>query len=246
MVYSTNRKVVMDKTKNMVERQFDNLFSEKPDIQYEFNLKQMGRKDRKISQCLLRYGIKGKKCLDIGPGTGRWLQFLRDNGAGYLGAIDLSQKSLNRCSRLCDKTEKKDFEKDSFSFESDFFDILISIEVLEHLRDPDNYLSEIVRVTKKGGIVLMTIPNIVSLISRIRMLFGSLPIALAADKTHVKFYRKKDLTRLLAPFNVSPEFIPTSISLNPFNFKSKINIPSVRQISSLDDSLLFFFRIDKK
>lgn len=229
-----------------VENQFDSLFSEKPVIKYEFDVSKMGRKDRKIIQCLLEYGIKEKKCLDIGPGTGRWLQFLKNNGADYLGAIDISQESLNRCSLLCNKTQKAHIETDKFDFESDFFDIVISIEVLEHLRDPDNYLSEIVRVSKKKGIVLMSIPNIASFISRIRMLFGRLPVAVASDKTHVRFYRKKDIVKLLAPFNMRPQFIPTSISLNPFNPKSKIHIPSSNFTSSLDDSLLFKIQIGNK
>ncbi len=236
----------MKKAKTLVEDQFDNLFTQKPALKYDFNIKKMGRKDRKIVQCLLEYGIKGKKCLDVGPGTGRWLQFLKNSGAGYLGAIDISQESLNRCSLLCNRTQKAHIESDKFDFEPDFFDVVISIEVLEHLRDPDNYLSEIVRVSKTGGIVLMSTPNVISFISRMRMLFGRLPIAIASDKTHVGFYRKKDIVNLLAPFNMRPQFIPTSISLNPFYQKSKLHIPSVNLISSLDDSLLFMIQIEKE
>lgn len=238
--------MIMKGKKTITENHFDELFTQKPILEYDFNINKMGRKDRKIIQCLLRHGIKGKKCLDVGPGTGRWLQFLKSKNAGYLGAIDISQESLNRCSLLCNQTQKADFENDKFDFETDFFDIVISIEVLEHLRDPDNYLAEIQRVTKKRGIVLMTVPNVVSLISRIRMLFGILPVAIASDKTHVGFYRKKDIIKLLAPFNLKPQFIPTSISLNPLSFKSRFRIPSFNLISSFDDSLLFLINIEKK
>jgi 2-polyprenyl-3-methyl-5-hydroxy-6-metoxy-1,4-benzoquinol methylase len=236
----------MKKAKTSVEAQFDKFFSQKPVVQYEFDRKKMGQKDKKIIQCLSKYGIKGKKCLDTGPGTGRWLHFLKSNGSHYLAAIDISQKSLANCSHLCNKTQKANCEKDNFDFESDFFDIVISIEVLEHLRNPDNYLSEILRVTKKRGIILMSTPNISSFISRLRMLLGFLPVAVSTDKTHVRFYRKKDIVKLFALFNLQPQFIPTSISLNPFNSKSKINIPSLGLISSLDDSLLFMIQIEKR
>ncbi len=89
--------------------------------------------------CLLKYGIKGKKCLDVGPGTGRWLQYLKNNYTSYLSAIDISDESLSRCAKLCNKTQKADLETDKFDFESDFFDIVISIEILEHLKNPDSY-----------------------------------------------------------------------------------------------------------
>jgi ubiquinone/menaquinone biosynthesis C-methylase UbiE len=235
----------MNKSKNKVESQFDSLYLEKPNIEYEFNLKKMGRKDRGIVHSLLEYGVQGKKCLDIGPGTGRWLQFLNKNGAGYLGAIDISNESLKRYSSVCDKTQKANVETDNFDFKSNKFDIVLSIEVLEHLVSPDRYLSEIFRVTKNEGLVLMTIPNILSLISRVRVVLGFFPVAVASDKTHVGFYRKKDLVKLLAPYNMRPQFIPTSISLNPLNSKSCFSILSIKLLSSLEDNFLFLIRIEK-
>jgi len=236
----------MKEIKTFVETHFDTVFSEKPDIEYEFDIRRMSWKGRMIIRSLLKHGIKGKKCLDVGPGTGRCLQFLKRNHASYLGAVDISEESLGRGSKLCNKTQKADVETDKFGFESNFFDIVISIEILEHLRNPESYLSEIVRVTKNGGIILMSIPNIVSFISRIRMLFGLLPTAIASDKTHVRFYRKKDIVRLFAPLNLLPQFIPTYISLNPFNRKSWFSIPSTKLLSSFDDSLLFLIHVVKQ
>jgi hypothetical protein len=65
--------------------------------------------------------------------------------------------------------------------------------------DPTNYLSEINRVSKDGAIVHMTIPNILSYYSRLRMLFGLLPVAITSNPTHVKFYSKKSLIYLINP-----------------------------------------------
>jgi 2-polyprenyl-3-methyl-5-hydroxy-6-metoxy-1,4-benzoquinol methylase len=245
LVYPTNRKI-NKKMKTFAEKQFDELFAEKPVVNYEFSSENMGRRDRRIAECLLEYGIKEKKCLDVGPGTGRWLQFIKNHEADYIGAIDVSEESLKRCTSICDKTQKANVETDKFDFESDFFDIVISFEVLEHLRNPDNYLSEILRITKTGAIIIIAVPNLVSLISRLRVLFGFLPAAVAADETHVRFYRQKDITRLLNTYELRPIFIPTSISLNPLKPKSKFSLPSIKLLSSLDDSLLFMIRNDMK
>jgi len=62
---------------------------------------------------------------------------------------------------------------------------------LEHLRDPESYLSEIIRVCKNDGLLIMSIPNIVSFISRLRVIFGLMPEAVRSDATHIKFYAKK-------------------------------------------------------
>ncbi len=92
----------------------------------------------------------------------------------------------------------------------------------------------------------MSTPNVISLIARIRMLLGYLPSAIAQDKTHVRFYRQKVLIEFFAPFNLSPRFIPTSISLNLRNPKSHFCLPCFKLTSGLTDSLLFAIRVEKK
>ena len=233
------------KKPNFVEDHFDRIISQKEQIKYQFDPYKMGAKDRKIIQSLTYFGISGKKCLDIGPGTGRWLSFLRQQGASYLAAIDITGPSLKRCSPFCSRMQKADLETEEFSFDSDFFDIIISFEVIEHIRNPEKYLSEIYRVANNNCLILISLPNITSFISRVRMLLGELPVAVC-DPTHVRFYRKKDINKLFKRFNMLPEFIPTSISMNPLTPKSRFRIPSNRIISTLDDSILIKAHIEKQ
>ena len=70
------------------------------------------------------------------------------------------------------------------------------IEVLEHVRNYELFLKEVIRISKNGGILIFTMPNILSFISRIRVVFGLLPVAIASDETHVNFFRKKDINRI--------------------------------------------------
>ena len=149
-----------------VEKQFDDLFSHKRETVYDFNSKKLSRKDKGIISCLENFGLKEKKCLDIGPGTGRWIQFIAGNNPDCIAAIDISSESLSRCSSNCEYLQKANLELDKFDFKDDFFDVVISFEVLEHLQDPSNFLKEIQRVTKPGGLILMSLPNIASFISR--------------------------------------------------------------------------------
>jgi 2-polyprenyl-3-methyl-5-hydroxy-6-metoxy-1,4-benzoquinol methylase len=236
---------VIIQKKNVVENHFDKMMSGKEYQEYQFNLQRMNIKDRKIAQALLDFGLQKKACLDIGPGTGRWLTFMTKNGAEWKAAIDISAEVIERCNKLCNETQKANIECEKFNFDDNTVDIIIAIEVLEHIRDPTMFISEIVRVSSDGALILMTIPNIVSFISRIRMAFGLLPVAIAADPTHVGFYRKKDLKNLFKPHGLIPKFIPTSFSLNPLNPKSRLRIRTSSLFSSLDDSTVFSMIVNK-
>lgn len=232
----------MKKTSEHISKHFDAVYSAKPDIKYSFDIRQMGPKDRQIVRYLLDCGVTGKRYLDVGPGTGRWLTFFRENKAGYLGAIDISEESLKRCAGLCDKTQRADIGTDRFDFQSDFFDIVTSFEVLEHLKDPGHYIQELLRVVKSGGIIMMSTPNLTSFISRARGLFGIPPVAVTSDPTHVRFYRRQDVIELFSEYKVRPFFISTSFSVNPFTPKSRLRIPPIGILASLSDTLLFTIR----
>lgn len=65
------------------------------------------------------------------------------------------------------------------------FEYIVAGEVIEHLYDTDFILSEINRVLIKGGFLVLSVPNICSLRSRVKMLFGGLPVACAKTE-HVR------------------------------------------------------------
>lgn len=221
-----------------VERHFDELFSIEGTKQYTFNPRSMGAKDRQIVEALGSFGVSGMSCLDIGPGTGRWLTFLRSQSPARLTTVDISEASLARCHHLCDEHHRIDIELEPLPFADATFDIIVSFEVLEHLRDPFLYLSEISRVLKRRGMLLLSTPNLASLISRFRLVLGLLPVAIAADSTHVGFYRRKDLLRLLAVHGFHTIFLATTVSLNPFNPKSRVALPAVGPLAGMEDTLL--------
>jgi SAM-dependent methyltransferase len=52
-----------------------------------------------------------------------------------------------------------DFECDSFPVEDESIDLVISLAVIEHLRDPAKFLSEIMRCLKPGGLIYLSTPN---------------------------------------------------------------------------------------
>jgi len=78
------------------------------------------------------------------------------------------------------------FERDQLPFEDEQFDVVVSYAVIEHLYSPEFFLSEIYRVLKKGGLVLLSTPN---WIMDYRNFYN--------DPTHVKPYTPESLERVM-------------------------------------------------
>lgn len=69
--------------------------------------------------------------------------------------------------------EVLNIEKEKFPYEDNFFDLVLFNEVIEHLpQSPVIPLREMYRVTKKGGFLMVTTPNIARSINRGKLLLG--------------------------------------------------------------------------
>jgi SAM-dependent methyltransferase len=74
-----------------------------------------------------------------------------------------------------------DVERDTFPFEDGSFDLVLCNEVIEHLGiDPFHMLSEINRVLRRGGQLILSTPNIASTRGAAKMLLGYSPYLYAS------------------------------------------------------------------
>lgn len=116
-------------------------------------------------QLLLEYlpPVKGKRVLEVACGRGGFAQLLANRGAVVSGA-DFSEVALRIASNKhrrrpqshLDLTQA-DAEKLPYGDES--FDLIISCETIEHLRDPSGAVAEMARVCRAGGYLCLTTPN---------------------------------------------------------------------------------------
>jgi 2-polyprenyl-3-methyl-5-hydroxy-6-metoxy-1,4-benzoquinol methylase len=83
-----------------------------------------------------------------------------------------------------------DFNNDQFSFTDNSFDIVVSLAVIEHIKNIDNFLNEINRILKKGGFIFFSTPN-----------WSYAFKNFYDDYTHVQPYTKKSLSKILSDFN---------------------------------------------
>jgi len=108
-------------------------------------------------------GGSGSRLLEIGSGSGRTLELLRELGWTTQG-VEQDPNAVRNCiSKNLDVRQGTLFEQ---KYASDSFDAVIMSHVIEHLHDPRATLSEILRILKPGGLLSMTAPNILCLGAR--------------------------------------------------------------------------------
>ncbi len=115
--------------------------------------------------------VNGLRVLEIGCGRGGFARYLASQGADLVAA-DFSEKGVEiarrRLAGLSNCTVLAADIQD-IPFAAETFDLVISLETLEHVPDPDKGLAELVRVTKVGGRILITTPNYISLVGLSRL-----------------------------------------------------------------------------
>ncbi len=104
--------------------------------------------------------LKGKVVLDAGCGVGYGAYEAR-KAAKKIYGIDISKESIEYAKRKYSSTnicfEVGDVKK--LRFKDNFFDVILSFEVIEHLSRQDIYLEEMRRVLKKKGLFFVSTPN---------------------------------------------------------------------------------------
>jgi len=98
--------------------------------------------------------------LDYGCGAGEIVKKLRRMNLNAFGCDNFYGQGKHRPStdsRVLDKI--KIIRGNTIPFDDKYFDLIINNQVIEHVENLDNVLSEIHRVLKSGGIVLSLFPD---------------------------------------------------------------------------------------
>lgn len=121
-----------------------------------------------------------KSHLDIGAGSGRLIDLFDKRLDVQSSALDYTDALMKREGQ---KVDIADLNKEELPYDDEKFDVVTATEVVEHLEHCRGVLREIYRVTRPGGVCVLTTPNILNLNSRLRFLwfgfwnlFGPLPV----------------------------------------------------------------------
>ena len=113
----------------------------------------------------LLHGEPKGKILDAAAGKGYFSKKLKESGF-EVHAIDLHPEYCKFKDLNC---KEVDLNND-LPYPEDFFDFIMCMECIEHIESSYHLLREFSRVIKKGGKLIITTPNILSIFSRFRYL----------------------------------------------------------------------------
>ncbi len=101
--------------------------------------------------------FKNPRILDFGCGDGRFAAII-----GFFGptkAIDLSDAAIERAQKLFPWVEYETHNALEYDKEPEFYDCIVSQEVIEHVYEQDQYLQNVRKLLVPGGYLILTTPN---------------------------------------------------------------------------------------
>jgi SAM-dependent methyltransferase len=118
-------------------------------------------------------GVSGRSILEVGCGRGATLLEFARRGANVVG-LDYSDEALAICRNLqsrngiagCAAFVNGDASK--LPFPEEQFDFVFSVGLIEHFEDPAAILAEQYRVLRKGGFLLVQVPQKYSLYTALK------------------------------------------------------------------------------
>lgn len=139
--------------------------------------------------------------LEVGCGNGATLQMLKDRGlAKEVHGIELMEVIAQEAQSQVDHVFVGNAVELLPSLSLEQYDVVLCLDVLEHLVDPWSFVEQLQRVLKPGGCLIASIPNLRTLPVTWRLLVkGNFDYANQGimDKSHLRFFTKKTAIELL-------------------------------------------------
>jgi SAM-dependent methyltransferase len=138
----------------------------------------------------------GLRMLDVGCGDGRFTAEAAAAGATVTG-VEVADAAIDRARARYPDLEFRRVEIDGFlPFEDGSFDIAWASEVIEHVSDTARWLSEVRRVLRPRGVILLTTPSH----GRLRVALGGVERFSPPLGDHLHLYTQRSLTKTLEEF----------------------------------------------
>lgn len=158
------------------------------------------------------------KILDIGCGDGIILSPIANKHC--IVGMDVSRDALTQArKRGYGKTIQWNLEDFPWPIGDECCDIALISEVIEHIIDTGSFCSEIRRILRPRGLLILSTPNAASLGGRIRLMMGKnvpyFDASLEDGNAHLRIYTRHDLEILLSCHGFKKANIVTAPFLVP-------------------------------
>jgi 2-polyprenyl-3-methyl-5-hydroxy-6-metoxy-1,4-benzoquinol methylase len=192
----------------------------------------------------------GSSVLDIGAADGSVARLLADRGC-RVWAIEADERAARDAATICERVVTGDVERLDLAetLEGVRFDVVLLLDVLEHLRDPGNVLKRAAQLLAPGGQIIASIPNVTHGAVRLSLLRGKFTYTDAGllDRTHLRFFDRPGVDALFSDagldirerLRVRRGLTETEIAIDPGSFPPSL----IAEIEQDPDSTTFQFVI---
>jgi 2-polyprenyl-3-methyl-5-hydroxy-6-metoxy-1,4-benzoquinol methylase len=140
------------------------------------------------------------RILDIGCGEGATLSWVKQTlHAKWTVGVELDEKSARIAAGKIDQVWQGDIETLELPFGENSFDLILCLDVLEHLVDPWSVVGKLASMLASGGSLIASVPNV-------RHHSVVLPLLLHGtwayaekdilDRTHLRFFTRRSAVEL--------------------------------------------------
>lgn len=136
--------------------------------------------------------VYSNKVLDIGCGNGSTLMWLKELGkCAWTSGIEIDPGAAEKARKNIDALYSANIETMDLPFEEASLDLILCLDVLEHLIDPWSATRRIQKLLRPGGALIISVPNVRCKRVLLPLLFkGKWEYADQGilDRTHLRFF----------------------------------------------------------
>jgi SAM-dependent methyltransferase len=154
------------------------------------------------------------RVLDVGSGSGVMAQSLREVGFTSLFAVETDAATRQQTAHLYTQiAESLD------AYQGQQFELVLLLDVLEHMADPLTFLRQLVPLIAPRGRVLISVPNVAHWSVRLPLLLGQFQYRNRGilDRTHLRFFTRNSFRQLLHEV-LELEVLSEAVSIPPAEF----------------------------
>ncbi len=153
------------------------------------------------SEILPMLPLKSERLVDVGCGTGETAAYIKEHKiASWVCGIESTPAVAHIARSRLDEVIETDIEKAELPFAKDSIDVILVLDVLEHLVQPWDAVKKLHAYLKPGGFMVASIPNVRNYSVTFPLLFkGDWQYRESdiLDATHLRFFTKKTAVELM-------------------------------------------------
>jgi len=147
----------------------------------------------------------GDRVLDIGAADGSVAKVLVERGC-RVWAVEMDERAAGEAAFVCERVVIHDAETLDFrdAFDGNQFDVVLLLDVLEHLQNPLAVLKNAAGLLLPGGRIVASIPNVTHGAVRLNLLRGRFTYTETGllDRSHLRFFDREAVDCLFNDANL--------------------------------------------